>query len=285
MQVVEDEKMRALSLNGYHWEIQYLHVAPSDFWGAKMAQQTTIKRYARIALWNEGSGLKRLSIDPRLPLDDIEQHCDAVLHCLENIKPPLPLNDHFELWLLDEADKKPLALLSTCQQREETTANKPSTRWYAISAAEIDLPNTDEEMTAMLPPVSYRLEQIVKRRAGQNPRAKWFLRAADGSGSLFELEASYVASDFPAMLLREEWPDAADQALCQRYLTRMAPRLLLLQNLSATMRDQIEASATAYACDVARYFHLYPEIINEKRMTTIRVEARLRDALGDRMGR
>jgi hypothetical protein len=79
--------------------------------------------------------------------------------------------------------------------------------------------------------------------------------------------------------LRETWRKPAEQALCERYLQRLAPRLLGLAQLSLADRERLEQMASAYAQEVAQYFHLYPAVANQQRMTALRVEARLRDAV------
>ena len=102
------------------------------------------------------------------------------------------------------------------------------------------------------------------KRAGIKPRAAWFRRSQD------ETDA------FPCFLVREDWQEEAEHDLCQRYLLRKAPRLLMLQDLSKHDRERLEIAAKRHVIEVDQYFPLYPEVIDHGRMSAIRVEARLR---------
>ena len=64
--------------------------------------------------------------------------------------------------------------------------------------------------------------------------------------------------------------------MCQRYLSRKAPRLLMLQGLSEHDRERMEIAAKSHVMEVDQYFPLYPEVNDQQRMSAIRVEARLR---------
>ena len=76
--------------------------------------------------------------------------------------------------------------------------------------------------------------------------------------------------------MREDWQEEADHDLCQRYLLRKAPRLLMLQGLSQHDRERLEIAAKRHVIEVDQYFSLYPEVNDHDRMSAIRVEARLR---------
>jgi hypothetical protein len=194
----------------------------------------------------------------------------------------LPQDDRYECWLLDETDHQPLALLSSCCHVAEMRDAGRNPAWKAMNASQLQLDNTPEEERKGFPPVGYRVEQNVKQRAGQNPRAQWFLRVADGSGRAVSLDGQVreacPASCFPPLLLREVWHSKAEEALCERYLQRLSPRLLMLQCLSLESRDRVEQMASKYALEVDANFHLYPAVADRQRMTALRVEARLRRA-------
>jgi hypothetical protein len=113
------------------------------------------------------------------------------------------------------------------------------------------------------------LERCVAERAGAKPRAKWFTRRYN------ETEA------FPPFLVREDWESEEQRDLCQRYLSRQAPRLLMLHGVSLEDRRRMELAAKANALDVARFYPLYPEIADTDVMDKIRIEARLRMAAGE----
>ena len=55
----------------------------------------------------------------------------------------------------------------------------------------------------------------------------------------------------------------------------------MLHGLEREERLRLEGYARRYALEVERFFHLYPAVADEKAMSAIRVEARLRLAAGD----
>jgi hypothetical protein len=81
-------------------------------------------------------------------------------------------------------------------------------------------------------------------------------------------------------LLRETWDDPGDQELCRLYIERLAPRLLMMQGLPRSDRSRLEQAARSHALEVDRFYPLYPEIVDQKLMTSLRVEAQLRHAAG-----
>ena len=66
--------------------------------------------------------------------------------------------------------------------------------------------------------------------------------------------------------------------LCDLYLERLAPRLLMLAHLPSKVRQRLENAASQHAIEVDNFYHLYPEVIDDKLLTAARVEARLRKA-------
>jgi len=221
-------------------------------------------------------------LDPRIDRQNIKQECENLVNIILQLKVPLSIQDNYEYWLMDEDEKKPLALLSTCCSQEECTQSAHSPLWVAISASQLELANNDSETNLGLPPLTYRLEQLVKIRSGQNPRASWFHRQRNGDGVPLERsDQTFKQQDFPPFLLREDWTDPLSQDLCYRYLQRISPRLLMLQNLDFSQRDKAEILAHGFAMEVECYFNLYPDIANQQRMTATRVEARMRRSLGN----
>ncbi|SEA08607.1 hypothetical protein SAMN05660964_00868 [Thiothrix caldifontis] len=271
LQVVANEQMRALSFNGVDWELQFKCITPRGV------------GYARIGRWERSAGFKPYPLDPSIDPLAVEGAYVAVVTVLETAQMPLPQDDYYEFWLLEDTTRQPLALLASCRQRQEMRQATVHPVWKCISASQLDLDNTPEEARRGLPPLSYRLEQQVKHYAGQNPQAQWFLRAVDGTGQALNANGEIAsdvlaASHFPPLLLRETWGKVAENALCTRYLQRIAPRLLTLQALSLESRDRVEQMASRYAQEVAAHFHLYPAVADKQRMTALRVEARLRSA-------
>lgn len=271
VQVVASEQIRALSYNGVDWELQFQCHTPRGI------------QYARIGHWAKQHGFHPYPLDPSIDRDAVETAYRPLVTALETTAIPLPQDDYYEFWLLDETQRQPLALLASCRLASEMPQASIHPIWRALNPSQLELCNSPEEERRGAPPASYRLEQNVKDRAGQNPQARWFLRAADGSGQALNatadvLETPLPADYFPPLLLRETWNKPAEQALCERYLQRLAPRLLVLQGLSLASRDRVEQMASHYAQEVAMSFHLYPAVADPQRMTALRVEARLRDA-------
>lgn len=271
LQVVANEQIRALSFNGMEWELQFQCVTPRGI------------QYARIGRWERTAGFKPYPLDPSIDRLAVEAAYLLAVAALETVQVPLPQDDYYEFWLLEDRTRQPLALLASCRQPQEMRQATIHPIWKCISASQLELDNTPEEARRGLPPLSYRLEQQVKGRAGQNPQACWFLRAADLTGQALDKEAQLVgevlaADHFPPLLVRDTWDKTAEQDLCHRYLQRIAPRLLTLQALSLESRDRVEQMASGYAQEVAAHFHLYPAVADAQRMTALRVEARLRSA-------
>jgi len=140
--------------------------------------------------------------------------------------------------------------------------------WTALPAAVMPIEATPEEKGRNDSPANYQLETLIARRARSKPVARWFERCDDETDS------------FPPCLIREDWQDQADHALCQRYVKRQSTRLLMLHNLQHEDRLRLEIAAKDHIFEVERFFSLYPVVADEKLMNAIRVEARLRRSEG-----
>ncbi len=182
---------------------------------------------------------------------------------------PFEAADRYEYWLLDPKDGSPLALIFSCVHAAEMASFPKLTDWTALPAAVMPIETSEAERSRAYGPVNYRLERCVAERAGTKPRAQWFTRRYDDN------------DDFPPFLIREDWQNEEYRDLCQRYLHRQAPRLLMLHGVSLEDRRRMELAAAANALDVARFYPLYPEIADSDVMDRIRVEARLRMAAGE----
>lgn len=279
--VVASEQLRALSFDGRQWELQFLcdmlKIKPGQFVSAERFQ------YARIGCWDTVDGLKPYPLDPAIDRDAVESAIVPVLAALASVRVPLPQDDCYELWLLDESQRLPLGLLASCRKPAEMEGMQMRyPAWKSISAAQLEVANTEEEIRRGMPPLNYRVETLVKARAGQNPLAKWFRRQTNGDGeALMEdggVSGKLPAAAFPEYLLREDWDNPLEQELCGRYLQRLAPQLLVLQGLSHAGRDRLEQMASQHVIEMDRFHHLYPAVADQPRMTAWRVEARLRVA-------
>jgi len=160
-------------------------------------------------------------------------------------------------------------LIFSCKDSEKMEAYPSRPEWTALPSAVMPIELTEDEKSYASAPVNYRLERLVAERASINPKAQWFTRSA---------QEELV---FPALMLREDWQEEESNGMCQRYLTRQSPRLLMMQNLDQALRRQLEINARAYALEVARFYPLYPEIIDQTLMNAILVEAKLRGTTED----
>jgi len=168
---------------------------------------------------------------------------------LARITLPFPVADTFEYWLLDEKEKSPLALIFSAKDSEQMNAYPSRPEWTALPAAVMPIEKTEDEKSSSSAPVNYRLERLVAERAGINPKAKWFTRRLNEEQS------------FPTLMLREDWQEKEADDLCQRYLTRQSPRLLMLHGLSQELRKQLEINARSHALEVERFYPLIRHLL------------------------
>ena len=64
--------------------------------------------------------------------------------------------------------------------------------------------------------------------------------------------------------------------LCERYVNRLAPRLLTLPSLPRDTRRRLEIAACNYVLDVERFHAVYPEVVDDRLLKAARVESQLR---------
>ncbi len=248
VQIAQSDTYRALTLDGNLWEIQYVK-----------------RSHVRVATLSATELQSRASRQELLDGDDIaDEELNELLDYLSQVELPFQAADNYEYWLLEAQTGLPLALIFTCTEASQMEKFPNQAEWTALPAAVMPIEKTAEEISRDAPPVNYQLERLVAERAGNNPKARWFNRSQDTS----------VA--FPPLMVREDWQDTDHNALCQRYIERQAPRLLMLQGLDTETRQRLEASSRPQAAEVARFCGVYPEICNEVLIKSLRVEARLR---------
>ena len=249
VQIAQSGTYRALTIDGQIWEIQYVnrsHVRVATL------KAEDIKSGNVSAEQMEGG-----EVDPELV---------RLLDYLAEVNLPFPARDYYEYWLLDTQDDTPLALVFSCCEAAQMEKFPARTEWTALPAAVMPVDKTDQEIADQLPPVNYRLERLVAERAGTRCRAKWFDRRVE------------YGIEFPELMVTEDWPDADAASLCRRYLQRQAPRLLMLHGLTPACRQRLENWCRSEAPEVARFWGLYPEILDQESVQALRVEARFRAA-------
>jgi hypothetical protein len=255
---------RALSLDGRNWEVQYARVSEAQF----RTHHPGVDPSLRFALVGtiEKSALKSRGGHRFVASDAIRAAINQLCAALSAASLPFEAVDEHEYWLLDDAEGAPLALLQSGVDLEDRDRVPPHPSWVAMPAAQLAVPGNEESGGTYVPPVNYRLEQAVAHRAGSRPRATW-LSSAHGSTT---------SPNLPPCLLREDWPDEEERQLCERYVKRLAPRLLMLPDLPRETRRRLEIAACDYVFDVERFHAVYPEVIEDGLLKAARVEARLR---------
>lgn len=261
VQIAETELARALSMDGELWEFQFIF-ANGRVGGPQKG------RFIRAAHIRQRD-LQSVIDNPTTEEGVVDDRILELARFLVGATLPFDAADRYEYWLLDPADDSPLALIFSCTDASEMASFPKLTEWRALPAAVMPIETTEAEQSNAYGPVNYRLERAVAERAGAKPRARWFTRRYNDEES------------FPPFLVREDWCNDEQQTLCQRYLHRQAPRLLMLHGVGLEERRRMEWAAKANALDVARFFPLYPEVADKAVMDKIRVEARLRLAAGE----
>ena len=269
VQVVEAGSVRAMTMDGEFWEVQ-LRLAPDEQQKRESELQGLPLRHRHNIIGTIAKdGRQRLGLPTAYKTAEIYRQLEELADCLARISLPLPAEDRYEYWLLDERDQTPMALIFACTQADQMALYPNRPEWSALPAIRMTVAATIEEQKNRAPPVNYRVERLVNERAGWNPRARWFQR---GPGD---------TTRFPPLLLTEDWDNEFDHRLCQRYLQRQAPRLLMLHGLGDDDRLRMERAARDNALEVQRFYPAYPKVADEKLMTAIRVEARLRSTTDD----
>lgn len=291
MEVVETDNADAVSCDGVSWTL-YVH-------GERERAQLDDGHWYEIdtpdvkfGIWSQEGGLKRAPVRNVVEYEFVDH---IGLHLIDAVKAqsaaiPFPLQDHYELWLLDAAFDLPLALLGSTVDPEEISG-EPPLRWRSGIAAREQF-RVDERLAARFrgATAADAVERLVNNAAGARPRAQWFRRLPGGDGETVGHGSSgsvhairrLPARAFPEQQLRSHWPDQFAQALVRAYLDWQAPWLLMLSRLSDETRARLEARAVQRAMLLAEGYVLLPKVIDRQRITAARVEARLRQAAGER---
>ena len=264
LQVAETGDARALSIDGRHWEIQFRYTDTAA--STRSNQSSPDKRsskYTPVASITP-AGLEQPPLHPFFDTEAVSRAIDLLFVRITNSSLPYPAIDRFEYWLLDQSEGKPLALLYSCISAEEIGAPSARPTWMAMPAAQLPIEEPTDHRTSYVPPVNARLESLIAEHAGPSPRAAWFDRAET------------TTTEFPPCLISEDWEQEEHDRLCQLYICRLAPRLLMLQGLAHEDRQRLEQACRENALDVDRFHRLYPEFTDQKLLKALRVEARLR---------
>jgi hypothetical protein len=267
VQVVEIPGFRAVSRDGRQWQIQVRNEGI---------------RFFTYGTWcADGSG-NLIAIERTQPLVDAMENLPGL---------PFPAIDTLELWLLDQKDRLPLALLRSMPETRRPFVTtmlrwQPAITWGTefVSNSFLSQAETSEDQH-----VSHDLllERFVSAEAGAFPAAQWFRRQPDGSG--VGLEASNLSADlvnsmlpleaFPELLVREQWEVEMATAMIDDYHAWQAPELLTHTSLSIPSRDRLEHKACESAQRIYRLRNVLPKIINEDLLQAAFVEAVIRQTV------
>ena len=288
--VVRTASGRGLSVDGRHWQLQIAAHPPRGLWSG--AGDEPGLRWFRFGLWSAEGGLTRVPLNPILDVDHMLAASQALLAAIGESLDGLPFAPapELELWLLDVAERRPLALLATAAEaagldelttrdwnaggRGERRFESPSLMARGIAGGDGAGPARHTEY----------LERAVHAAAGSPRRVRWFRRQADGTGLPVdeggrpEPGGSLDASAFPRLPLRREWPDPEQQTVIDDYIGWLSPYLLMLSGLDDLLRAELERQAAGHTLAVDAVWRLYPRVIDRDLVKRARVEARLRRA-------
>jgi len=267
LQVIETEGGRAISSNGVVWEIE-LRTERSGAWGS-LNQGVKGAAYYRFGLWSADEGLIHRPLAPHLDGGELTSQCDFLIECVEARLQYIPfrLIDNRELWLFDRHDKQPLVLLASLVPGSKPPSPEPK-YWKSCLGA-------NGVASQYRYPDSIMLENLIERTASSNICKHWITRDQNGSGMLEENGERIKQDEFPSFLICEDWPNEDDATLVKDYIAWIAPSLLSLQHLSKIERHRLEGYLNVQAVSVEYHWHLYPETVDDKKLTAARVQCRL----------
>ncbi len=268
LQVVDVGDAMAYSSDGRRWQVRC---------------RNHFGHFRTIGVWSE-------SVRDLLDRCRDAAELDAALRTRPSV--PFPQADPFELWLLDKESAQPLALLSS-RQRAAGLGFPNDLGWRAFPVADNrfvapSLAATDAARPEGSHPLPHgnALERQVNGAARPIAAAQWFQRHLDGSGTGLQgvrlpdglVGRRLAASEFPELLVTEEWEGLAEQCLVQDYHEWHAAGLLGLQHLSPSTRRRLESAACRQPEMLPAAYPLIPVILNAEAMQVALVAARLLDA-------
>ena len=272
LQVIETDCGRAVSANGVVWDIE-IGMPVQSGWGS-LNQHESRLAYYRYGLWSESEGLVNRPLAPQLDKDPLSEKAEILIQSIRSNLSQLPfgLEDIHELWLFDQYEKYPLALLATA--RDKIKLATPEPRHWSASAGYQGVPSQQRF------PETENLERQVKHLAGFNVRKHWITRLPNGSGQLMKGDTIFNKTLFPAFLINETWHEDEQQKRFEDFINWTAPALLTLQNLDIEQRQRLEKALVIQSQSIEHHWKLYPEIIDEQAINTARVQCRLQHSSG-----
>lgn len=274
----------AVTIDGYHWTL-YIHDTfdcptddPEEFFEIDMPD-------IRYGDWDKKSGLTHSPLIASYHYNEIQAIGHALLDAVEKFADQCPykFEDKYELWLLDDKTREPLALLdSVCKKTEIHTTE--SLTWEAGLRCKQEFLKEFSLTDKQIATSGDLLNQIINQRAGDYPSAQWFYRDQFDYGtglSGINLDNNLAGRElsarlFPKMLVQQRWPSKSDESLIDAFINWLSPHLLVLDFLRDAQREILERSARQYALLVDKMYPLYPKVIDQQAINSARVEAMMR---------
>lgn len=270
IQVVEADYCRALSADGRQWQIQASCETHQQLW--KITDDAYLpRRYVLYGSWNKQHGLSSLPLDPMLDVPDLQHINNTLIKTLQNSEISLPFaqRDNYECWLIQQHTSLPLALVASVinQHMIPHIQDKP---WQAMPQQE-KLDSLPEQLTSS---DIAQLESSINQQARQ---FLWFKRLDDGSGiSIADASIILSADNFPELLINVALLPESIQTIATHFINWQSPRLLSLQWLCKSTRQQLEQAAQHYAVQTSKRLSIYPQPLNDKIHNKIMVELKIR---------
>jgi len=278
----------AVTIDGINWEL-YIHdcfhnhrADPEEFTQIDMPD-------IRFGSWSRKAGLTRAPLIDSYYYDEIQIIGTLLLEAVREFadRVPFEFRDNYELWLLDQERREPLALLdSACFKRDIYTP--ASLKWKAGIRCREQFRSRIAPEDADKTPADL-LDQLVNNRAGDRPGAQWFKRRDDGYGYGMRgvnLDERLIGRElsprlFPRLFIEQSWDNEPATALVDDFIDWLSPWILLLDFLKDPQREAFEAAARRHAMIVDRVHPLYPKVVCDRHIRAARVEAMLRKSAAE----
>lgn len=266
-QIVETSYGLASTTNGLVWHIHVLVEMPAG-WGS-LGSDDEDKAWGLYGLWSEKDGLVDSPVAAQRQDEQASKDAAQIIEILREYHERLPfaLADRRELWLLDEVQKKPLALLFS--MLPEARRPRPEPRYWTGC-----LGRNGSAGQRRFSEIE-RLEAQVRKRAGFNIERLWVTWDSERVSAVSDGGKPMQVDEFPLFGIREDWSNREEQELVERYIDWIAPSMLTLPYLDDYRRNRLESRLQKQACSIEYHWRLYPRILDEKKLTAARVQAKL----------
>jgi len=258
-QTIAANDAEAESIDGLNWVIYLTHES--------IVSHTDLAE-VRYGTWSRRSGISHSKIHGVTDLSVHEQSLPLLIDALEAYasQAPFPALDHFEHWLLDEQQGKPLVLLGTATHKGDVNPQHYAGEWRPSQSVADSFRSEHGSFDDLV--------MLVNQAAGKKHQAIWYLRDHDGSARSLDGEL-LSTSEFPGLQIQPDHFDEATRKIIKDYIYWDAPALLQLHGLSYLQRQQLETRAWQQPLRVEQLHYLYPQIIDHDGLEVALVKARL----------